>query len=276
MPLAHLRSLLAAVALALACTLALPARATDYTDIWWTAGGTESGWGVNFVQNEDVVFATFYVYDTSKQPTWYSSPMYVNASGTSYSGTLYATTGSFFGGPWNPGDVPNPVPPAGTATFTPTSTTTGTLTYIVNNVPGVGSVPVTKNIERSTFRTIILGGNYAGTGLVTLSGCANTSSNGTTLYDIDTTVTQTAGGPLRFDFAYIAGSEVCTMTGTPVQEGQLYRVPSASYSCTVTTGINTTATLYEVKATALGIEGRWTAKINGGCQEDGRFTGLLQ
>jgi hypothetical protein len=275
MPLAHLRSLLSAVALAFACTLALPARATDYTDIWWTAGGTESGWGVNFVQNEDVLFATFYVYDTSKQPTWYSSPMYVNAGGTSYSGTLYSTTGSFFGGPWNQGDVS--AIPAGTSTFTPTSTTTGTLTYTVNNVPGASNVVVTRNIERSKFRTIVLGGNYVGTALVTLAGCADSSRNGTTVYDINTAVAQYVGGTLTFDFVYIDyNNDTCTMTGASAQEGQLFRVPSAAYSCTLTTGINTTATLYEVKATALGIEGRWIASIDGGCQEDGRFTGLLQ
>ncbi len=273
MPIHRICIRLLAALLAFATTLPLPAHAADYTDIWWTTGGTESGWGVNFVQNEDVVFATFYVYDKAKQPIWYSSPMGVNAS-AGYSGTLYQTTGSWFGGPWSPGDAV--ATPVGSSTFTPTSATTGILTYSVNNVAGAGNVVVTKNIQRSNFRAIALGGSYTGTGLVTRSRCADSSSNNTTAYDIDPTVTQTGGGALKIDFAYIAGSDVCTMVGAAVQEGQLFRVPSATYKCTVTTGINTTATLYEIKATALGIEGRWTANINGGCREDGSFAALLR
>jgi hypothetical protein len=258
--------------LALVAALSLPARAADYTDIWWTVGGTESGWGVNFVQNEDVIFATFYVYDQSKQPMWYASPMFVNGSGTVYYGTLYQTTGSWFGEPWNPGEVV--AVPVGFSTFTPTSATTGTLTYAVNNVPGTPNVMVTKGIERSTFRTIVLGGNYAGTGIITLSGCSDSTRNGTTVYAIDPQVTQPLGGALRIDFVYVAASEACTMVGGPIQEGQLYRIPSAAYTCAG--GINTTATVYELKATALGIEGRWTANIGGGCQQDGRFAALLR
>jgi hypothetical protein len=265
----RLRSGFIAGLIAVAATLSFAARATDYTDIWW-AGLVENGWGVNLVQNEDVVFATFYIYDGSNQPTWYSSPMFVDASGT-YSGTLYVTTGPWFGGPWSGSAVATPV---GTSVFTPTSATTGTLTYTVNNVGGVGNIVETKNIERSTFRTINLGGNYAGTALVTLSGCADSANNGTTLYDIDPQVMQPSYGYLRIDFVYSAANLACTMTGAAFQEGQLFRIPSATYTCAF--GTNTVATVYEVKATALGIEGRWTAKVGGGCQEDGKFSALLR
>ena len=250
---------------AIAAMLSFAARATNYTDIWW-AGLSENGWGVNLVQNEDVVFATFYIYDLSNQPTWYSSPMFVDASGT-YSGTLYLTTGPWFGGPWMGSAIATPV---GTSSFTPTSATTGTLTYTVNDANG-GS-PVTKSIQRTTFRPINLAGNYTGTGLVTWSGCADSGNNGTMRVDIDPQVTQPAGGALRIDFVYTAAGLACTMEGASVQEGQLFRIPSAAYTCPAG---NTTATVYEMKATALGIEGRWTAKIGGGCQEDGSFAALL-
>jgi hypothetical protein len=48
------------VACLLAASLmqALPAQADDYTDIWW-AGSAEDGWGVNFIQSQDFIFATF-------------------------------------------------------------------------------------------------------------------------------------------------------------------------------------------------------------------------
>jgi hypothetical protein len=258
---------LAAGLVAIGATLSSATRAADYTDIWW-AGPAENGWGVNLVHNEDVVFATFYIYDVSKQPTWYSSPMFVDASGI-YSGTLYATTGPWFGGPWTGSAVAAPV---GTSVFTPTSATTGTLTYTVNNVGGVSSIVVSKSIQRSTFRAIDLNGDYAGVGLITLSGCADATKNGTTLYDIDPQVLQPSYGFLRVDLIYSAASLACTMTGAAFQEGQLFRIPSANYTCP--TGTNTTASVYEVKATALGIEGRWTANIGDGCQEDGKFTAL--
>ena len=34
----------------------------DYTDIWWAGRRRRVGWGVNFVQTQDVIFATFFVY----------------------------------------------------------------------------------------------------------------------------------------------------------------------------------------------------------------------
>jgi hypothetical protein len=284
MQLARHHSLLAVAFFTFAFALPLSARAADYTDIWWapctpgpncdTETGHESGWGVNFVQNQDVVFATFYIYDTAKKPIWVSSPMFVNGAGTSYSGTLYQTTGSFFGGAWNPSDVTKP--PVGTSTFTPTSATTGTLNYTVNNVPGVPNVVVLKNIERSMFRTIILGGTYIGTGVVTVTGCSDNSNNGSTSFDVDPQITQNLSGQIGITLSF-GSSETCVLSGPAVQEGQLVRITNSSYVCTIgtTTTLNTTANVYEVKATSVGIEGRWFANTGGGCQESGRFSGVL-
>jgi hypothetical protein len=56
-------------------------------------------------------------------------------------------------------------------------------------------------------------------------------------------------------------------------------MPAARYSCTTasssTLTLDTTAVLYEIKATAIGIEGRWQANTGGGCREDGRFSAVL-
>jgi hypothetical protein len=273
MQLARHRSLLAFAFFAFSFALPLSARAADYTDIWWATGGVESGWGVNLVQNEDVVYATFYVYDTAKKATWYSSPMFVTPSG-SYSGTLYQTTGSFFGGAWNPNDVfPTPV---GTATFTPNTATNGSLTYSVNNVPGMPNVVVVKNIQRSMFRTIILGGNYVGTAVVANTGCSDNSKNGSSIFDVDPQITQDTSGQIGITLSF-GSSETCLLSGAAVQEGQLFRITNASYVCTSggTTILNATASVYEVKATSVGIEGRWFSNTGGGCQENGTFSGVL-
>ena len=31
--------------------------------MWWAAGGVESGWGINFAHQGDIIFATWFTYD---------------------------------------------------------------------------------------------------------------------------------------------------------------------------------------------------------------------
>src|SRR5271168_1538879 len=91
----------ACVLLAAASLLASPAYATsfstDQSDLWYISA--ESGWGIQLVQRGTVIFATLFVYGPSGQPTWYTATM-DNVSGFTWTGTLYATTGTYFGTPW--------------------------------------------------------------------------------------------------------------------------------------------------------------------------------
>ncbi len=71
-----LRSSLRTLAAALLVSLALvrPAAAyIDWTDIWWAT--PEVGWGVNFVQSDQFIFATFFVHGPNLQPDWYTGQM---------------------------------------------------------------------------------------------------------------------------------------------------------------------------------------------------------
>ena len=79
--------------------LTLPAFATDYSDMWYLPA--EGGWGVNFTQNENVIFMTFFLYGPDGKPIWYVAIAYQDANGN-YSGSLYSTVGTYFGAPWNP------------------------------------------------------------------------------------------------------------------------------------------------------------------------------
>jgi hypothetical protein len=54
-----LKRLLPAVLSLALLAVPLPAAATDYTDIWYLF--SESGWGVNLIQAEDVIFVTFFI-----------------------------------------------------------------------------------------------------------------------------------------------------------------------------------------------------------------------
>src|SRR5208282_3755474 len=128
----------------------LQAAAVDYTDIWYLP--SESGWGVNMVQADNVMFATFFVYGPGNVPTWYTAVLYGDANGN-FSGNLYATVGSYFGNPWNPGSFVATL--VGTASFAPSSAYQGTLSYHFT-----AGITVTKLIQRQVLTTIALGGNY--------------------------------------------------------------------------------------------------------------------
>ena len=205
-----LRSLALALTLAIAALTPAAARAQDYTDIWWNAGGTESGWGVNFVQNEDIIYATFYIYDVNRQPIWYSAAMTRTGSGA-YAGPLYQTAGSFFGNAWNPAEHPAAAL-VGSSTFTPSTTTTGTLNYSVTTGPNTGAA--SKQIVRFAFKTILLGGNYSGVMSETVSNCQDSTNNHTGLIiDIDPQVTQTTGGQLQIIVPFSGSTDSCTLSG---------------------------------------------------------------
>jgi hypothetical protein len=139
----------------------------------------------------------------------------------------------------------------------------------------VDSVNISKTIRRQTLTTIKLGGSYIGTAVIHTTGCANSGSNKTQYFDADPVVSQTIGGPLSVQLVF--DNEVCTLSGPWLQEGVLFRIPNASYVCSSsgTSTLNTTASVHDVKATSVGIEGQWSApSVGGGCREDGLFSAV--
>ena len=61
--------------------------------LWWNPA--ESGWGIDFTQRGNVVFAAWYTYDSAGNPKWYVASDCVLASGTC-NGTLYEVHGPVF------------------------------------------------------------------------------------------------------------------------------------------------------------------------------------
>ena len=258
-----LKRMLLAILLA---TWALGAAAADNTDIWYNP--TEPGWGVNLVQSDNFIFATFFIYGQNGSPAWYTGQLTWDGT-RMYTGALYATTGTWFATPWQTGNLS--VAQAGTASFEPSSLGAhrGTLAYTVNGV-----ATVTKSIERQTLTAIVLGGSYTGGQSGTYSACANAADNRTYTDRYDLEVTQFASGNATFQFTYSANL-TCTLSGTLEQHGLQYRIPTATYRCS--DGVNTAATMSEIKATAQGIEGRMSAvSAAGACREDAAFTAVLQ
>ena len=73
---------------------------TDYTDLWYVP--SESGWGLNLIHQEDVIFGTLFVYGPDNTPHWYvASDMRYQGSGgpITYTGVLYETSGTWLGTP---------------------------------------------------------------------------------------------------------------------------------------------------------------------------------
>jgi hypothetical protein len=258
-----LRTLAAAVFVSLA--LIRPAAAfTDWTDIWWAT--PEVGWGVNFVQTDQFIFATFFVHGPDLQPDWYTGQMTRDPATNVWSGGLYRTTGSYFGAPYNKDE--SATQQVGSVTFAPANSWSGTLTYNVN------TVNVTKQIARLTLTTIPIGGDYYGGIYRELTSCANQSENGVIRLYSEFAVAQTtaeSSSQLKLEFAVANGA--CTLSGRYYLDGSLYSIPNASYTCT--TGINTTAIVTGIKATQQGIEGQWVAQIGNGCVDRGYFSAVL-
>jgi hypothetical protein len=119
--------------------------ANNYQDLWWAApGGSESGWGVNFTHQSDIIFATWFTYDRDGTPLWLSAVASLQAPGN-YTGALFRTTG----------------PAYNSTRFNPTSVAyaaVGTLNITFSDGDNalfayeVGGVAQTKAITRQVFR----------------------------------------------------------------------------------------------------------------------------
>ena len=159
---------------------------------------------------------------------------------------------------------------AGTVSFQPLGPYTARLIYTVN---GVGTV--TKTIQRQTNTAITVNGTYSGAQIGNYSGCTMSSTNGPYRDFFDLQVTQLTNSSVTFAFSYFGSSLSCSFSGTLEQHGQLYSVPAATYQCS--DGLNTSASMAEIKATAQGVEGRFSApSVGGNCREDAQFSGVLR
>ena len=264
-----------AVAVALA-TLALAAFSTrpataapyDYTDFWWVP--TESGWGVNFTQSDNFMFAALFVHDANNNPTWFTANM--NWDGQSqFTGPLYLTHGTYYGRTWNPADNTGAVV-VGTATFIPSMSNNYQGTFIYS-VSGVGTF--TKTVTRFTITPILIAGNYVGGQSGSYSSCNSNASNRNYQDFFNAEVTQN-GSSVTMRFTYQGGQNplTCTLAGTTIQNGSILRIPNAAYQCS--DGLQTTASVTDLRATPLGFEGQFTANDAGdGCSETARFGGTL-
>ena len=273
MRLNRFRNRLSATLLGFAFAFApLAGASVDYTDIWYAAGGTESGWGVNFAQTGDFVFLTFFIYGPSGAPVWYTAEL-SRTTGESFSGPVIASTGTWFGAPtFLPGNVVRVV--VGDATFTATNSYSGTLRYRVD------TVTVNKNVERQTTVALNVADLYIGGYSGTSTGNCAVGAAGSFRNIAQFRVLQTAPAGLRIEF-YGADSTnqgllLCSMAGTTTQHGKVLSVSGGNYQCA--SGLNTSVEIDSIRRLDDGIEAHWRANIGGvnSCTESGKLSGVKQ
>lgn len=118
------------------------APATNYQGLWWNPA--ESGWGINFAHQGDLIFATWYTYGTDGKPWWLISTL--KQSGSAFSGDVYTVSGQAFNSqPWLQSKMKSSM--VGTMTLTFSSANKGSLTYTINGVAQ------TKAVEKQLFGT---------------------------------------------------------------------------------------------------------------------------
>lgn len=227
---------------------------SDLSDWWYSP--SESGWGINVLQQSDILGVAFFVFDTSGKPVWYTTALTYQGNFV-WSGDLLQTTGPYFGGPFTGGVVRTKV---GTATFAATTLNSATLTYTVNGVN------VSKSVQRLTFKNENLTGTYIAAVSEQITGCSNPSNNGSANLAGNLSVTQN-GADLNLTLNWSNGVN-CTGSGQYTQTGKL---GSWTGTQTCDNGGVGNISLLELTPTISGFTARFQGTNNVGCSFTGYF-----
>jgi hypothetical protein len=237
----------------------------DYTDLWYfDPAEHESGWGVNLIQQNEILFVTLFVFGSDGTPRWFVGPNVMATTQTTFSGPLYSVTGTYFGSPWVP---PPGVTQVGNIAFTFSSNSEGSMTYNVNNVV------VTKPIIRQTWKADNLTGNFQGGTAAFGSACSNNGDR-----SINGTLTVNHNNPtvvMTLDFFTAAGQSArCSYNGTYAQVGSVGDI-NGTFGCTVA-GSNANQgnfTIREIRTSRNGFNGQ-LAQQDQFCSSAGYFGGI--
>lgn len=116
----------------------------NYQDLWWSRGGSESGWGLNVTHQGDTLFITWFTYDSGGDGMWLVGSNVAKTGNATYAGTLYRTVGPpFHSAAWNASQVG--LAPAGHATLVFSDDDNGTFTYTLD------AISQSKQISRQVF-----------------------------------------------------------------------------------------------------------------------------
>ncbi len=126
------------------------AAAANYQGLWWIADGAESGWGINFAHQGDVIFATWFTYDVDRAPLWLSVTATRQEASSVYRGDILRTSGARFDR-FDPALVQRQQ--VGSATITITDGNHATFAYSITDPALGGPIAQAKTVTRLTFGT---------------------------------------------------------------------------------------------------------------------------
>ena len=132
--------------------------ALNVQGLWWRApAGSEGGWGVNITHQGDILFATWFTYDTDGSGLWLVLARGEKTGANTWAGKLYRTTGpAFDSNPFDPTKVAtNEV---GNATFSFTDADNGSFAYTVNGVSQTKAIM--REVFASPVPTCTAGGTF--------------------------------------------------------------------------------------------------------------------
>jgi len=222
----------------LACALVssqAAAMSPDPSGLWYDPA--ESGWGLTLAQQGDKAFAVLFVYDQANRPVWYFASDLVTPEtfapvpgGPGLFGTLYRTTGPWFGGTFDPRAVT--VASVGTLSIQYTDADHQSLRvdYLIDGAATTRSLHPQTWVDDGGAR---LAGGYAG-------GVRFITKSATTCPDLQVgpfdptqgfTFQVTVDTPGQLRLVWGTGSDTfCQASGTYTQRGQLASI-TGSLSC---------------------------------------------
>ena len=129
------------------CTLGGTQASPNYQDLWLNSPlGTESGWGLNLTHQGDILFGTWFTYQSGGKGQWLVMSNMSKVSTGVYSGPIQRTTGPAFSAvPFNPGLVNRAT--VGSATITFSDANNGTFAYSLDGISQ--SKPIARYIYSS-------------------------------------------------------------------------------------------------------------------------------
>jgi hypothetical protein len=208
-------------AIVAACLSAGSAFASNVTDHWWSP--SESGWGLSVTQQDDIAFIAMFVYGSDGKPTWLtaSASRYGQdvAGNPGFAGTLYRTTGPYFGGAFDPAAVK--AVEVGTITFESSGPGTAILVYTVDGVK------VNKVVTRFTFRQKDWSGLYRGVNRMNYRDC---QGDYVAPYIYDDGLIDVEHNGSEFKMWFDGKKAACMYTGSYLQVGRI-GIVSGTYTC---------------------------------------------
>jgi hypothetical protein len=238
------------------------ASTTNFSDQWWVP--SESGWGASVLQQADVLFVDLFVYGSDGKPTWFTAAATLQSGSPAghavFTGDLYLTAGSYFGGAWNPAAMA--YRKVGTLTFDAATINDATLTYAVDGTA------VVKGVTRQLWRYENLTGRYYGgnSGEQTQCGADNGRFDEKNYIEI----THNPDNSIAARFTTLEGDWLA-FAGTYTQFGHMGQIAGTG---TTSEGLTFTFNLFEIERTISGITGRGHIVIGSGCTWDGRWGGV--